>query len=430
MKFNLPPHIEEILIKSRDKLTDKFNILKSQCTLSSFSLPKFSWPDLSLSNFSVPPIDWPRVSIPKITLPKMAWPQIDMPHINWVSLRIPAWSSIPIKIPRNLTMFCFLLGFLMIGVMLSFSLSIAYGLNVPETKVSEAKIDNKVEDKIITLNQDNVSPPKPMTLSEVMAEKNQAENQVKPTSTNTQENWQPEQTSLKVETVLVPRRVTVISSSQDGQIAEVVRENGEEFKKGDILVRYHCKDLEAEAEIAGIQKNLTEQKRVGGDKLFKLDLISDVERLSILTEDKEAKAKIALYEARLESCVIRAEFDGRVTKRLANAGEYTRTDRVLMEVASNDPLQAQFLLPSKWLRWVDAGAPITITLNETGRSYEASITRLYGEIDPVSQSIQVVATLTPYTDRLLPGMSGQATLDINSIREAGIDGYLQAAKSP
>lgn len=41
-----------------------------------------------------------------------------------------------------------------------------------------------------------------------------------------------------------------------------------------------------------------------------------------------------MYESRLNGCVIRAEFNGRAVN-VANKGEYTRTDRVLMEVASD-----------------------------------------------------------------------------------------------
>ena len=83
------------------------------------------------------------------------------------------------------------------------------------------------------------------------------------------------------------------------------------------------------------------------------------------------------------------------------------------------------MIPSKWLRWVDVGAPLEIIVNETGRSYQAAVTRIYGEVDPVSQSIQIVAKLDPYQDPLLPGMSGVATLDIDAIRAAGISGFLE-----
>lgn len=279
------------------------------------------------------------------------------------------------------------------------------------------------------------SVPRLVTLSELKAMKEQQKQgealaEIEPASGENLSEWVPETEQLSVEAVLVPRRATVISSSQDGKIAEIPFENGDVFKAGDILVQYDCADLEAEREIAGMQKKLTGKKKEGVNRLFKLDIISDVDRLSVETEDQQATAKVTLYQSRLDSCTIRAQFDGRVTKRLANSGEYTRTDRVLMEVASDEPLQAQFLLPSKWLRWVNTGAPLTVSINETERKYPATVSRLYGEIDPVSQSIQMVATLDVYTDPLLPGMSGKAVLDVGAIRKAGVKGYLQSAHNP
>lgn len=237
--------------------------------------------------------------------------------------------------------------------------------------------------------------------------------------------WTPEQPALDVEAVLVPRQITVISSSQDGRIASIPVNHGDRFKKGDILISYDCSNLRAEADIAKIEKNYTERRLKGTDNLFKLDIISDVDLAGAQIEDQKASVKDKLYQARLQDCDIRAEFDGRVTNRLANPGEYTRTDRVLLEVASNESLQAEFLVPSKWLRWINIGAPLTITVSETEKTYHAKVARIHGEVDPVSQSIQMIATLDPYDDPLLPGMSGKAAINAADIRNAGIKGYLE-----
>lgn len=240
--------------------------------------------------------------------------------------------------------------------------------------------------------------------------------------------WDSDADTVTVDAVLVPRSSTVISSSQDGKIAAIPLQNGDSFHKGDILIQYDCTDLEAEAEMAGYQKDFTQVKSDGLNQLFKLDIISDIDRMNIETENRQAKAKMKIYASKLSSCTIKADFDGHVTKRLANAGEYTRTDRVLMEVASDEPLEIEFLLPSKWLRWVNVGAPLRLTLNENDQNYEAHVTRIYGEVDPVSQSIQMRAALENYDTPLLPGMSGKATLSVSSIEEAGVHGYLQSAK--
>lgn len=279
---------------------------------------------------------------------------------------------------------------------------------------------------------DTVPPTPPLTLSEIKRRHDEDDlarmnASIAPAAAP---NWEPEQPSLNVQAVLVPRQVTVISSSQDGRISDVLVGHGDTFKKGDLLIAYDCADLEAEADIVRMQQDLTKRKVEGSDRLFKLDIISDLDRIGAQVEDKQAMAKAKLYEARLKDCQIRASFDGRVTNRLANAGEYTRTDRVLLEVASNEPLQAEFLVPSKWLRWVNTGAPVNITIGETEKTYTAKIQRIHGEVDPVSQSIQMMATLDPYTDPLLPGMSGQAVIDVEQVRSSGVRGYLEDNHTP
>ncbi|MAE51860.1 MAG: hypothetical protein CMH27_08615 [Micavibrio sp.] len=234
-----------------------------------------------------------------------------------------------------------------------------------------------------------------------------------------------EDNELNIEGVLVPQKATVISSSKDGKIAAIHFENGDMFRKGDILVEYECKDLKAEMEIAEAEKDFTQKRTMRHEKLLNLDIISDIEHLGIKTEDIKAEGQAKIIESKLEQCYIRAAYDGRVTNRLANPHEYTRSDRVLMEVASLDDLEIEFLVPSRWLRWVNVGAPLTLSITETGETYEAKIERIHGEVDPVSQSIQMSAKLSPYTTPLLPGMSGNVHLNIAAIRNAGIKGFLE-----
>ena len=366
--------------------------------------------------------DMPDVSLPSVTMPSM--PRISMPKIDLSGVQALVQDSLEDGHAALRGSFAAIDNFTVdMGGHLrrggqSF-VSLAAG--VPEEAV-----------EWIAALQPPAPPPAPppsYTLTEMISKKEvEVLAKVEPASGDTPK-WEPDQLQLNVESVLVPRQITVISSSRDGRIAEIPVENGDMFMKGDILVAYGCADLEAEAEIVGMEKRLTKKKIEGSDRLFKLDIISDVDRLGIQVEDKRADAKMRLYEAKLEDCRIRAEFDGRVTNRLANPGEYTRTDRVLLEVASLDTLQAEFLIPSRWLRWVDVGAPLTIRVSETDKEYTAQVTRIHGEVDPVSQSIQVVAALDKYDDRLLPGMSGQAVLDIDKIRKSGVKGFLQQSAS-
>jgi|GEM_PF-1677059 len=234
-----------------------------------------------------------------------------------------------------------------------------------------------------------------------------------------------EDEELISEAVLVPRAKTVISSSRDGKIKKVHFKNGDHFKKGDVILEYHCADVKAELKAASAERKFARQKHLTTSRLFNMDLSSTLEVEQSHVEKHQAQAKKKTIETRINDCIIRADYDGRVVKRMANDNEYTRTDRVLMEIAAKDTLDIEFLLPSKSLRWVNIGAPITILVNETDREYTGVVKQIYGEVDPVSQSIQIRAGLDDYQEPLLPGMSGQVTIDVRNVRQAGISGFLE-----
>ena len=234
---------------------------------------------------------------------------------------------------------------------------------------------------------------------------------------------------LNIEGVLVPQKMTVISSSRDGKIKEIYVDNGDLFQKGDILLAYDCDDLNAEIVVMQAAEKLAKQKVKKAKELFKLDIISALEQRELKVERDKAVAQKKAIQMELEACVIRATYDGRVTNRLANAHEYTRTDRVLMEIASREVLEVDFIVPSKWLRYLNVGAPLTITIAETGGTYSAQINRIHGEVDPVSQSIQMSAQLNAYEDPLLPGMSGLVEINAVQVRSSGVRGFLEEQAS-
>lgn len=375
--------------------------------MPNLDMPQIEMPTVKLPDFQMPEIEWPDISVPDISLPDIKWPEWKTPDLikNWTWPPVPLPQMPEIKAPD-----------------LS-PLTNAAGHQWSKlTRLFETSERVETLPRNIALEFAHIEPAAGTQGNDVAyAETNDEE------ENQSAFRYEIEEPSITVETVLVPRRSTVISSSRDGRIDEIFFDNGEEFRKGEILVAYDCRDIEAEYAALNFKEELSEKKVMRSAKLFKLEIISEIESLNLEAEQKKAEADKRVIQQRLDSCYIRAAFDGRVTSRLANPGEYTRTDRVLMEVASRETLEAEFLLPSRWLRWVNKNAPIAVNIVETGQKYEAVITQIHGEVDPISQSIQMSASLAPYNDPLLPGMSGEALIDVNAIREAGIAGYLEPA---
>jgi len=84
----------------------------------------------------------------------------------------------------------------------------------------------------------------------------------------------------------------------------------------------------------------------------------------------------------------------------------------VMELLSDSRLVLEFIVPSAWIAWFVPGYAFTVTIDETGGSYQATLSHLGGRVDPVSQSIKAYAALTGQSAGLIPGMSGTARLKI------------------
>lgn len=225
-----------------------------------------------------------------------------------------------------------------------------------------------------------------------------------------------------VQAVLSPKSQTVIASGIDARIKSFNFKNGDRFKEGDVLIEYDCSLDAARLKEAQSRVRVTEKQLDAYKKLVDLKSASDMEMLVAKENNEQNKAIVAQIQARLRSCSHIAPYDGRVTNKMASAYEYVQPGRVLMELASSEPLQAEFLIPSKWLRWLNIDTGLVIYIEETERNYEARIVSIHGEVDPVSQSVQVVAEMEEYHEELLPGMSGRATFDPNSARKANYRG--------
>jgi len=227
-----------------------------------------------------------------------------------------------------------------------------------------------------------------------------------------------------VQAVLAAKNQVVLASGIDAKIIKFDLESGDRFKKGKVLVEYDCSVDYARLNEVLSRQRVTEKQLNAYRQLANMESASDIEVLMAQENNEQNKALISQIRGRLKSCKHVAPWDGRVTRKMASKYEYVQTGRVLMEISSLDPLRAEFLIPSLWLRWLNIGTPLEIYINETGNSYKAKIINIHGEVDPVSQSIQVVAEMEKYHEELLPGMSGKAIFRQNLSAGSVEKGYL------
>jgi membrane fusion protein (multidrug efflux system) len=96
-------------------------------------------------------------------------------------------------------------------------------------------------------------------------------------------------------------------------------------------------------------------------------------------------------------------------QRLAANHQFVNAGTPLLSLVDTSAIEVRLIVPSRWLSWVKPGTPFQVRLDDLGKTVDAKVSRVGARIDPVSQSVDLIAVVSGSTDGLLPGMSGWAS---------------------
>jgi RND family efflux transporter MFP subunit len=209
---------------------------------------------------------------------------------------------------------------------------------------------------------------------------------------------------------LAPQRYTTLAAEIGARINRLSAKEGSPFKAGQMLIGFDCslqaaQHQRARAALTGAETTLSANKR-----LTELGSIGKVEVEVSQAEVGKARAEIASTGAMLGKCQINAPFPGRIADLRVREGQYVQPGQALMEILDDSVLELEFLVPSKWLAWLAVGYGFQVKIDETGKTYPAKVLRIGARVDPVSQSIKIVAAIDGKFADLLSGMSGRINL--------------------
>ena len=218
----------------------------------------------------------------------------------------------------------------------------------------------------------------------------------------------PDTKNKTVRILLHPYAKATVSSQMNARLEKFPYELGERFKKGATLAEFDCSVLKQELRKVNAELDIARAKHDSNKKLKEYQSVSDLELAISGAEVAKNRAQVGVVAARNRYCVIRAPYAGRIIKRHVNPSENVSQGQPVIDIISDGKLEVQILVPSNWVAWLHPQMPFKIEIDETKQTYTAKVTRVVGQIDPVSQTVEVVASIDSKTDDLLPGMSGTA----------------------
>ncbi|MGN6083057.1 efflux RND transporter periplasmic adaptor subunit [Trinickia sp.] len=208
---------------------------------------------------------------------------------------------------------------------------------------------------------------------------------------------------------LVARDQVDLSSEISAKIASMPLREGDAFRAGQTLVSLDCSLYAAQMHKAQAEAEAAVQLKRVDDRLSQLHSIGEVDVQQADAKAKASAAELAYMQATVRKCSIAAPFDGRVLKRSAAAQQFAEPGKTLLTVVDTSHLELKMIVPSKWLAWLKPGHPLSVNVDEVGKTYPATVARIGARVDPVTQTVDVTAALSGHAPELLPGMSGWAS---------------------
>jgi RND family efflux transporter MFP subunit len=207
---------------------------------------------------------------------------------------------------------------------------------------------------------------------------------------------------------LVAATVATIGAPMSGRLSQFPLHDGDRFKQGQVLARFAC--AEKESALAHARAVLDSRTTVNESKqrLRALGTSSEVEYKVAAADEQQAAADVRAAQTLVDNCVVAAPFGGRVSAVYTHNFQYLQTGAPMLEVLSDKSLDLEMIVPSQWLSWLKPGTAFKVAIDETGKTYPATLERLSGKVDAVSRSIKVYGHIDNPPDTLLPGMSGHA----------------------
>lgn len=203
------------------------------------------------------------------------------------------------------------------------------------------------------------------------------------------------------------------SSEIAASVAKIWVKEGSRFTKNDILLELDCRVQQAELDKAMAQQKANRLAEISAQKLKQYDSISEFELVKAATDAKIANAEVNKLKAIVDKCTIKAPFNGAVADVMVHDYETIKQGDPLLKIISIDNLEFDIQIPSNWLEWLHIGSIVNVHINETQKNVSATIIRINPLIEPISQTVKVVAAISVPDPNLLPGMSGQASFPDN-----------------
>ncbi len=215
-----------------------------------------------------------------------------------------------------------------------------------------------------------------------------------------------------------PERRADLRAEVGAVVLQVLKENGDTVKRGDLLVRLDdtaIRDTLASAQeaerVAGqaydqAERNLARLKTLRESGMASAQALEDAEirRNSAQSDLSASKTRTVAARQQLQRTEARAPFDGIVSERKVSAGDTAQIGKELLKVIDPASMRFEGLVSADALTSIKVGQPVSFRVNGYGtQEFAGKVKRVNPAANPTTRQAEV---LVEFTGEAQPKLSG------------------------
>ena len=204
---------------------------------------------------------------------------------------------------------------------------------------------------------------------------------------------------------LEAEREATIRAEMPGEILAVLVEEGDFVKKGQVLARVDAERAALQVQQAKAVADRMAHEAARSQKLLDRQMISreQHDRMAYTRDSQQAAVDIAALS--VEKSVIRAPYDGVITRRHVKQGQWLAVQAAAFDIADFSELKARLDVPERQSELLKPGQPVVLKADAfAGRTFAGQVERLSPVVDRASGTVGVTVAVDNPKSELRPGL--------------------------
>jgi membrane fusion protein, multidrug efflux system len=226
-----------------------------------------------------------------------------------------------------------------------------------------------------------------------------------------------------------PERRADLRAEVQAIVLQVLKENGDTVKRGDLLVRLDdtaFRDGLGSAEAAHraasqafeqAGRQLERMKTLRGSGMTSAQALEDAEirRNTTQSELEAAKARVVVARQQLQRTEVRAPFDGVVSDRKVSAGDTAQVGKELVKVIDPTSMRFEALVSADHVGAVKAGQAVHFRVHGYGeQEFAGKVRRLNPAANPTTRQVELLVDFVGDKQPRLAGLYAEGQVEIES----------------